>query len=65
MSRVDYRNQTTIVTGASSGLGAEFTTAVPEVPRRPRVGEMQLAARARNLAAFPIGLLGILWAQYG
>ncbi|WP_406276941.1 SDR family oxidoreductase [Nocardia sp. NBC_00881] len=35
MSKVDYTKQTTIVTGASSGLGAEFAT--------------QLAARGSNL----------------
>ncbi len=35
MSKVDYRNQTTIVTGASSGLGAEFAR--------------QLAGRGSNL----------------
>jgi short-subunit dehydrogenase len=35
MSQVDYRNQTTIVTGASSGLGEQFAR--------------QLAARGSNL----------------
>ena len=35
MSRIDYTTQTVIVTGASSGLGAEFAR--------------QLAARGANL----------------
>ena len=35
MTKIDYHNQTTIVTGASSGLGAEFAS--------------QLAARGSNL----------------
>jgi hypothetical protein len=29
MTKIDYRNQTTIVTGASSGLGAEFARQLP------------------------------------